>query len=656
MTLQNIQTFLNTKPGALKNYKEIINGVENSASQIIFDAAQTNKINPEFLLTLLQKEQSLIEDPTPSQAQLDWATGYSRCDGCNGVPAYKGFSKQVFNAASRFRQYLDSPEKFKVIANQPYITLDGIMITPNNQATASLYIYNPWQGGTETNGRYVGANYNFYKIWDKYFHTIFPDDTLLKERDSDKYWLIKYGARQTFVAPEVLASLYSTDIIQKSQVIPIRKISRYYTAGDPITLNQVYAGVPLDKTVDKEIWANVSEAEAIFKFKNLGIKAWTKDEITLHVLNVAGAKSNFYNETWPDPTGGISQEEEIVRPGEIATYRIILKPAQKIGAYEEIAQLKRVVKKNVTPEIVTAKNEPIIKNKNGIQLISKDFLPQEIKPGNLYNVQLEFNNTGTTTLTRNNLRLSAYDNNGKQSPLYHTTWRDKTKVAWMDQQTVKPGEIGSYKFTIQAPPKRNLYKHNFVLTKHEQNKQEIVTIDNQKKFSLTTQVGKPFQTNRVFEDIGAFNTFIARVKSPLASRLEKSTIPSLLTSNKRTIATLAIKNTGNFTWKRGELRLSAYDETPRAKNNISPFYHATWRDKTKVAWLNQQVVKPGETGTFTFSMKAPKTTKTYQHSFQLTSHAKDYNNQIIEIDGQKKIVYTTRVKGTKTTKAATQAY
>ena len=84
MSATRIQKFLQDKGSPLANYQ--INdpwGNLKTAAQIIFDASQYYIINPQFLLVLLQKEQSLITDPTPSQGQLDWATGYGVCDSCS---------------------------------------------------------------------------------------------------------------------------------------------------------------------------------------------------------------------------------------------------------------------------------------------------------------------------------------------------------------------------------------------------------------------------------------------------------------------------------------------------------------------------------------------------------------------------------------------
>ena len=61
ISLTEIQNFLENIGGALKNYStNDIDGKEKPASEIIYRASQEYKINPKILITLLQREKSLI--------------------------------------------------------------------------------------------------------------------------------------------------------------------------------------------------------------------------------------------------------------------------------------------------------------------------------------------------------------------------------------------------------------------------------------------------------------------------------------------------------------------------------------------------------------------------------------------------------------------
>ena len=51
-------------------------GEGQTAAEIIYQAAQDYKINPQVLIVLLEKEQSLITDTYPNTKQYRSATGY----------------------------------------------------------------------------------------------------------------------------------------------------------------------------------------------------------------------------------------------------------------------------------------------------------------------------------------------------------------------------------------------------------------------------------------------------------------------------------------------------------------------------------------------------------------------------------------------------
>src|SRR3989338_3577795 len=83
MDVPDIQAFIEEQGGYIATYmSKDWEGIERTAATIIQRAAEEYRINPRYLLVTLQKEQSLITDPDPTQKQLDWATGYGVCDAC----------------------------------------------------------------------------------------------------------------------------------------------------------------------------------------------------------------------------------------------------------------------------------------------------------------------------------------------------------------------------------------------------------------------------------------------------------------------------------------------------------------------------------------------------------------------------------------------
>ncbi len=206
-----IQAFLSR--GSLVTYRaRDVDGKERSAAEMIERAAVTFGLNPKFLLTLLQREQSLVEDDTPSQDQMDWAMGYAICDDCSKddprLQKFRGFAAQVYYASQRIREsYLYD------LARRGYTetgagpgresVIDGTRVVPVNNATASLYTYTPHMHGNE----------NFVAVWTRWFASAFLTGTLLQDKTSGAIWLIQYGLRRPITSRATFFSRFNPDTI-----------------------------------------------------------------------------------------------------------------------------------------------------------------------------------------------------------------------------------------------------------------------------------------------------------------------------------------------------------------------------------------------------------------------------------------------------------
>jgi len=230
MSLEEIRELLALKGGYLANYSAPNpDGVIMKAADIIYDRAITNKVNPKFLIVLLQKEQSLIEEASPTQTQLDWATGYGCPDGASCNVRWQGFWKQVNSASLQFRDYMDNPQLYTYKAGQtytfsnPYSTIknETTLVTPANQATAALYNYTP---------HVYNGNYNFYKIWQRYFTRSYYDGSLLQADGEPGVWLIENGKKRPFTTKSALTSRYD---LNKILIVNKSDLDKYPT-GAPI--------------------------------------------------------------------------------------------------------------------------------------------------------------------------------------------------------------------------------------------------------------------------------------------------------------------------------------------------------------------------------------------------------------------------------------
>ena len=161
-----------------------IPGGAKSAANIIWDAAQQYNINPQVLIVTLQKEQALVQDDWPWPVQYRSATGYGCPDSALCDSQYYGFYNQVNNAARQFRLYANNPNNYNHVPGRG----NNILFNPNaacgssnvvieNQATASLYNYTPYQPNQAALNNLYGTgdgcsaygNRNFWRTFNDWF-------------------------------------------------------------------------------------------------------------------------------------------------------------------------------------------------------------------------------------------------------------------------------------------------------------------------------------------------------------------------------------------------------------------------------------------------------------------------------------------------------
>lgn len=185
-----------------------------SSAQIIKDVAVACGINPQVLVVLLEKEQSLVTDIWPLQRQYRSATGFACPDTSPCNPAYNGFFYQVYHAARQFKVYKAEHEDPVRVgptaaydynyrsgqANRVYYQTNlGNFVNPTgnttdpsrngqtgcgytniyieNQATAALYIYTPYQPNQAALANLRGkgdscsayGNRNFWRLFSDWF-------------------------------------------------------------------------------------------------------------------------------------------------------------------------------------------------------------------------------------------------------------------------------------------------------------------------------------------------------------------------------------------------------------------------------------------------------------------------------------------------------
>ena len=286
MSLTDVSRFLTR--GGLASYTDTdIDGVERTSGEIIWNAAQEFELSPKFLLTLLQREQSLVEDPTPSDDQLAWAMGYAVCDDCSKddprIQKFKGFASQVHYAAARIREsYLDDLETrgYTETGVGPgiEITIDNTSVTPVNFATSSLYTYTPHLHGNE----------NFVTIWERWFGQEYLTGSLLQDKDTGGIWLIQYSERRPITSRAAFFSRFNVNTVVAVSGTTLEQ----YSIGDAIS----FPNYSLLRSPGGTVYLLVDDTRRGFTsqeaFRSLG---FNPDE----VVDVSWEDLDVYTETTP---------------------------------------------------------------------------------------------------------------------------------------------------------------------------------------------------------------------------------------------------------------------------------------------------------------------------------------------------------------------
>jgi hypothetical protein len=175
------------------NYGRATPSGAKSAAQLIWDAAQKNRVSPKVLLATIQKESAgpLTTDDWPFEKFYTYAMGaYCPDSGPGGSancdPDYAGFSIQISESAALFRYYIDNMTQpwwpYKTQGTNPILYHPNQSCGSSNvniltKATAALYTYTPYQPnqaalnnlGGEGDSCSAYGNRNFWRIYSQWF-------------------------------------------------------------------------------------------------------------------------------------------------------------------------------------------------------------------------------------------------------------------------------------------------------------------------------------------------------------------------------------------------------------------------------------------------------------------------------------------------------
>ena len=291
----------------------------STAAEIIWQAGQDYEINPQVLLVLLQKEQSLVTDSWPWLLQYERATGYHCPDTapCNSSAA--GFYKQVIGAAWQFRKIPGLHRRLLVHhRRKPDSLPPGRQLWPpsgryrkqSDNRPLSLHSLRSqpgiaWTTFVATGGDACSSygNRNFWSYFTRWFGPTTGDQQ--QPEEEEQAWTFSTFFKAMFENHEKIA------------VVDFENTS---------------------------LQAN-STAYIALDFENTGTQTWYRDEgndqVVLVPHNPEGAGSQLCNSTWQEDCQLVSlMEPEEVGPGEVGTFEFYIQTPSYNGSLTETFTLK----------------------------------------------------------------------------------------------------------------------------------------------------------------------------------------------------------------------------------------------------------------------------------------------------------------------------
>jgi hypothetical protein len=271
-----VQQLLERKNSFLKNYST--NGLK--ASDLIFKAANGEissyngvkvKISPALLLTMLDKEQSLLstssydtnKDP---QRKLRSAMGYACPDTSACNPDYEGFFKQVTWGAYQLQYNFNNarnPRFSPYTVGTTFTTLDNNKVTIANEATASLYRYTPHV--------YMG-NYNVFKIMMLNGWTVYKQNTTSQAIDDANKVTINNDNCQSLFLSRYFIGQTGSNISQLQQCLKNRGLYNYPSITGyfgPITKASLTKLLDQEKKCERFYYKDFKEGQASQEIRDL---------------------------------------------------------------------------------------------------------------------------------------------------------------------------------------------------------------------------------------------------------------------------------------------------------------------------------------------------------------------------------------------------
>lgn len=429
-----------SEPGLCGDYQ----GGNKSAAEIIYYVGQSCGINPKVLIVLLEKEQSLITDDWPWSIQYRSATGYGCPDTAPCDAEYYGFFNQVYNAARQFKRYARDSSSFRYrayrdnyIQYNPNAGCGGTNVFIQNQATAGLYNYTPYQpnpsalanlyGSGDSCGAY--GNRNFWRLFTDWFGTTHSALFSASFYRQSEYPVLGPGESRT-VSVEFRNNGnwdWHDDAVSWPGIPPV-----HLAATNSINRSSIFSYT----------WPSAGRASHLFN------KVYESDGTTLssnqHIVKAGQIAKFEFNVTapWTAQPGIYREHFQPVLEGSdgwniggLAWLDIRIKPAYSAVFYQQSA----------FPTIGPGQSSPVFLSYRNTG--ASNWYDDVSKPSGVPPIHL----SATNPINRSSIFSFGWPSAGRPNLTFSKVYEPDGTTLAVNQHVVQPNQIAKFEFNITAP-------------------------------------------------------------------------------------------------------------------------------------------------------------------------------------------------------------
>lgn len=564
------------------------------AGTAIKNIAVRYNLNPQVLISTIQKEQGLIErsggctytNMPPAEdgvgcGRKDGGTGPNNCSygclikyngGCvtvaagYGCPLYcsntfRGFSEQISGASwtLRFAQA------------RAYGQLAGY--SGYDSGDENLTYGGPMTAGFRQ--RVAGGQSVYY-------------DGSWTDNDGNTVYVSNGATASMLSYTPFYAKSYTSDKLFVSS------FTKWF--GSPIGRNYAWSIESFSYAGGDNILAVNQPEHVVLRARNTGNQPWYNhgnNPARLGTWNPADSPSSLIG-------GGLrfaTLSESVVMPGSIGTFEFDITPNSKGTFVQEM----NIVSENNEWAAWPGFSPTVIVNSGysgSVQDIVYGNGTGLMDPGSTQLITVIIKNTGSTTWSKTTgpkIRMATWPP-GRPSQV-SSNWLSSIRATDMNENTVAPGANAGFQFYVKVPSSGNFYENMNLVAEG----QEWFPNTN---FTLFLE-GKNYAWQPLWHSHSTGTANIAR-----------NTTFSL---------TVKVRNTGSFTWYKNsgpKIRLATVSPQDRG----SALYTPSWTRDTRPAELTEDSVAPGQEGTFVIQAKTPNVVGPRFERFSLVAEGYNWMN------------------------------